>query len=325
MTMIVMHHIIVHGLGLAEFPIAVKTPNSLLAVELSYNAFLTIGVNAFVLISGYYGIKYKTKNLFSLFLQGLIYSVSIWYICHTFLGREGFISPVQYWFCVCYFALYLISPYINKSIADLADRQLIALTTIILFLLCIIGFAGNAHHVLGGGYGFVQILAMYITGRTINRFREFIGKIKIKHLLVLFAICYLGVLIPAFSLFHKCTAMSWNLFSYDNPLNIINACILFLLFSKIKIKIDWIRKISSHMLGVYMLHENGFSREFLKHIVLSLISNWEQALFFIPSLAVVIVILGIIIDIPIAIAINTVINHHLVRKVIGPIDRFVQI
>jgi len=116
------------------------------------------------------------------------------------------------------------------------------------------------------------------------------------------------------------------MFSYDNPLNIINACILLLLFIKIKIQINWIRNISSHLLGVYMLHDNEFIRnEFVKRMVPGLISNWEQALFLIPALAVTIVISGIIIDTPIAIVVNKIINHRLTKKATESIDKLVQI
>lgn len=326
MAMIAMHHIIVHGLGLSDFSIAAKTAEPLVRVELFYNSFLVIAVNAFVLISGYYGIKYKTKSLFSLFLQATIYSISIWYISHILLGIGGSISPVQYWFCVGYFALCLISPYVNKVIAELTNKQLIALTSIVVFLLCVIGFFGNAHHILGGGYGFIQLLSIYIIGRTISRFREVLWKIKGSFLLTAFAISYLGILIPAYLLFHSNMALSWNMFSYDNPLIIINACILLLVFTKIKIQISWIRNISSHLLGVYMLHDNGFIRnKFIIGMMPSFICSWQQALFLIPLIAAAILITGIVIDTPIAIIVNLITNHRLTRKVAESIDKFVQI
>ena len=109
--------------------------------------FLLVAVNCFVLISGYYGIKFKIKGLLSIYLTVLIYG-AIGYFLHLFIDDQHIgrsilyntifcISNSKMWFIPCYFSLYCISPILNSAIAVMTKKQylysLITLTIIVVY------------------------------------------------------------------------------------------------------------------------------------------------------------------------------------------------
>ena len=81
---------------------------------------LHIGVVCFVLISGYWGIKFSLKGFTKLFLYCSFYSILI-YAVAVILNPELFsialsiksIIPDQWWFIPVYLCLFLIAPIIN--------------------------------------------------------------------------------------------------------------------------------------------------------------------------------------------------------------------
>ena len=124
MLLIVMHHFSVHS-PFVEFTNALSVNR--LGIQ-----FMEIGgklgVNLFVLISGYFmctSKEFKVKKIIVLFLQILMYSVlcysviciatnqfSIREVLRTFLP----ITFVNWWFASTYFVLLFFTPFINKKL-----------------------------------------------------------------------------------------------------------------------------------------------------------------------------------------------------------------
>lgn len=123
MILIVVFHFSVHGGYYSES--AGTLPFNSVIIDL-FGLGGRLGVNIFVLISGYFLInsKFKPKKLLSLFIQVWFFSISI-YLIFLISGGISFtwgsflcnIFPVvtsQYWFITTYIGLYLLSPFINK-------------------------------------------------------------------------------------------------------------------------------------------------------------------------------------------------------------------
>lgn len=98
--------------------------------------FTNCGVNVFILISGYYGIKFKLKTLLNLLLMVSFYTllslVAVYFIDETeFSIRQmsGVILPFcgnhYYWFVTCYIMLYMFAPLINEGIESLRDKNML--------------------------------------------------------------------------------------------------------------------------------------------------------------------------------------------------------
>lgn len=103
------------------------------------NALVAVAVDCFVLISGYYGIKWKARSFFGLFFQTEFYSVVILALAILFFGYKFTIPsglfpffPKGLWFVHVYALLYLISPLLNRII----EKNELHKYSIILLLSC---------------------------------------------------------------------------------------------------------------------------------------------------------------------------------------------
>lgn len=100
-------------------------------------------VNLFVLISGFFMYKTKSRNLmkpFQLLSQVIIFSGGI-YLLKVLLGKAIF-SPVSFvkalipnnYFVILYIVLYFISPYLNIVFENLTEKKMREMV-VILFLI----------------------------------------------------------------------------------------------------------------------------------------------------------------------------------------------
>ena len=147
MLLIVAHHFSVHG-GF-EFAADTITLNRLWIQFIQIGG--KIGVNVFVLISGYFLVTApgnKTDKLLKLWLQIFTYSAVIFIV----FAAAGATSPSardiikaalpitfsQWSFASAYFVLYLLSPFVNKLLNALGKRDYRLLLCILTVCWCIV-------------------------------------------------------------------------------------------------------------------------------------------------------------------------------------------
>lgn len=100
-----------------------------------------VGVNCFVLISGYFGIQLRVKKLISLIFQIYFFSILsliIYLLCN---GVENTPSSIYIkslfpitnyiWFVPCYFLLMFFSPIINTWLQNTPPRKILLLAGLI--------------------------------------------------------------------------------------------------------------------------------------------------------------------------------------------------
>ncbi len=147
MVMILAHHIGVHsGFNLsADFPIINKA--WLQFIQMGGK----IGVNIFVLISGYFLItaeSLKYDKVIKLWLQLVTYSL-VMFALFVFLekvpfSKEGLLhcfSPITdatWWFASTYFVLFLLSPYLNIGLRAMSRSTYRRLLLLLTFCWCVI-------------------------------------------------------------------------------------------------------------------------------------------------------------------------------------------
>lgn len=145
MFLIVMYHFSDWG---GVININDNIPNKIVGCFL--NIFGNLGVNLFVLISGYFLInsKFKFKKLLRLIAEVFFYSVILYVVCiclkiTTFSIKEFIkvifpISYNMYWFATTYIGLYLISPFINKLLNTISRKEHKKLMYLLIILVSII-------------------------------------------------------------------------------------------------------------------------------------------------------------------------------------------
>lgn len=124
MIMIIMHHYVIHS-GFVNIPISL---NKLVTMMFSIGG--KVGVNLFIMISGYYILnsKIRIKKVLKIVFEVYFYSILILILACAFCREEvnakmiikSFlpITYELYWFVTPYIWLYILTPYITKFVED---------------------------------------------------------------------------------------------------------------------------------------------------------------------------------------------------------------
>jgi surface polysaccharide O-acyltransferase-like enzyme len=279
MLLILAHHFSVHG----GFNI-LKTSFTINRLWIQFLQFGgKIGVNIFVIITGYFLITskgIKISKVLKLWLQLFFYSVSI-YTLFVLTGVEvvsikGIIKNVlpviftRWWFASTYFVLYLLSPYINKILNSFSKREYHRFLALLTLFWCIIptfttnSFQSNPLIWSIYLYSLAGYMRLYGLLNTVKTGTCLLTSFVVSLLTYLSAVVFdlLGLKISAFS------EHATYFFEMQKLPILIISVLLFLGFSKLNIgSIKLINIVSSATFGVYLIHDNAYVREFLWQIL----------------------------------------------------------
>lgn len=145
-----------------------------------------IGVDCYVLISGYFLIKSKFswKKVISLIAEVWLYSVLTWFVLlimkqdikYSLINVLLPVSTRQYWFVTDYIALYILSPFINYGLEKLEKKNFLELIVVLILMFSIWELLPGEQ--LGGekGYSLYWLITVYCIGAYIRLYGE---KLKI--------------------------------------------------------------------------------------------------------------------------------------------------
>ena len=232
-------------------------------------------VNVFILISGYFGCesnKLALGKLIGLLIQTIVFSFLIELlvnIIHRSINVNQLIIsllPVNY-YVMLYVALMCMAPFINIIINKISIESLKHFVIILMCLNSIwptivdvmqeisgrefMGLSTISLFGSGNGYTIVNFILIYVVGAYIRK-TEFMQDCSKKKLLILLAmqVIVLGIwkkVLPN---------TAWQ---YSNPIVILEAIFVFLLFKKISIYSKFINKIAPASFSCYLIHEKLLS------------------------------------------------------------------
>lgn len=259
MFMIVIVHFTGHNIMSAANPVQLGEKNWWAANFLE--SFSECAVNCFVIISGFYGIKISLKKIVLFLLPILFYELVISIIYFGTYHHISF-SPFHYWFVRVFFALMLISPLLNKSLALLSKKQIqiILLLLLVFFVLPPISYISGNDHCISGNHGknLLIFVILYVIGYYLRN--HFIAKKPAWFYFLVYLILGSFLLFETFLLakvgyYKGSSSLSYN---YDNFLIVGMAVCLFLFFSKLNIKSKVVNWIAGSSFFVYIISENQF-------------------------------------------------------------------
>lgn len=235
-------------------------------------ALAIVGVNVFVLISGYFGIRLRIKGMVSLLFQAAFYTVGI-YLTLVALDLEPFqtkaflrtffpLDRSKEWFLPTYLSLMIFAPLLNSFIQKQSKQMLRNYLIFFYILSTLFGFLSDQLEVQYG-YSLISFCGIYLLGRYFRLYPEEINHYKTTTLIGI----YLGIsFAQSLALFAYgyvsgqsivANALTGKFLSYVSPLNILMAAALFLAFSRLKIESRAINWIASSTFAVYLIHCNG--------------------------------------------------------------------
>lgn len=255
MSMIVIYHIFVHGIS----PVYVGS-YSILTVW--YVPFI-FGVNLFILISGYYGIRLSWKSFLSLMWIIVFYKLFHLIVDTTCLGIhhawwEWIVKPLSApasgggWFVDIYILLMLVSPMLNKLLNGCSKGDLLKYSVIVLLLDMGYGFILNKHFD-PYGYSLIHFVCLYIIGYGLKSYQNVSVKDSWKvYILVVSCLLLANLLFPDNHWIVKFSN------SYASPFIVLGAIFLFLIFVRTNIAHHpFINFVAASMFPVYLIHEGG--------------------------------------------------------------------
>ena len=255
MLLIVFYHLSAYYLYL------IPHDTSLDSVLEAFLPTVHVGVILFVLISGYYTIKPSVSGLFKFLFIVFIYFVPLKFI-QCIHGHSNplnaflFITNTPYWFIRTYLYLYLVSPLLNKFLEQ-SDRKSKNMMLLVLAIIAVYFGTMQGDESLSDGKNLINFSFLYFLGNVIREYKE--QWIKVTQFYLWLAWLALNATIVCLLLcFAKETSMGslvwrWS-FPYCSPLLIVNASILFVLFSKWNFSSKAINFMASSMFAVYLIH-----------------------------------------------------------------------
>lgn len=304
MIMIMFHHFAYHGNFEWNF-------NEVTLPHLWYDFILMggkVGVDIFVLISGYFLIEnteklFQPKKLLKFWGQVVFYSIMT-YLLSVMLRLNAFeikqlikvCLPITYpgwWFASTYFMLYLIHPFLNKLLHELSKTEYQYLILMMVLCWSIIPTATTQLFESNSLLWFVTLygIAGYVNLYGGNQ------KLQSKHYFSLyFMVLIITYTVSTTFLFLGTKKEEWSthaidFFEIERLPILLMAITLFMGFVTLKMNYHkWINMIASATFGVYLIHDSSYIRYYLWTNIFK-INQYQDSTFLILYSILVVFIL----------------------------------
>lgn len=304
MIMIMFHHFAYHGNFEWNF-------NEVTLPHLWYDFILMggkVGVDIFVLISGYFLIEnteklFQPKKLLKFWGQVVFYSIMT-YLLSVMLRLNAFeikqlikvCLPITYpgwWFASTYFMLYLIHPFLNKLLHGLSKTEYQYL--ILMMVLCW-SIIPTATTQLFESNSLLWFVTLYGIARYVNLYGGN-QKLQSKHYFSLyFMVLIITYTVSTTFLFLGTKKEEWSthaidFFEIERLPILLMAITLFMGFVTLKMNYHkWINMIASATFGVYLIHDSSYIRYYLWTNIFK-INQYQDSTFLILYSILVVFIL----------------------------------
>lgn len=265
MLLVLITHADFKALGLPSQDVIIESPyTSFIAYFIE--AISVVAVNAFIFLSGWYGIRASRKKLFSLlfqiyFLQIIVYFIGIFFFDYQldiYKNAIALLTIKNYWFLQSYLILFFFAPILNTFL-DFNDKvHTSKILLILLFIQLVYGWLPFANNFswFDGGYSPYSFFLLYMIAGYVHRYVPY-EKITSCRYFIYFMV--LSLLISAISYFGDKYALPYMgggclMCYYSSPFVILSSSFLCLSFLTVNMKSNFINTLSKSALAVYVVH-----------------------------------------------------------------------
>lgn len=288
-----------------------------------------IGVNIFVLISGFFLIDKNNidkKKIIRFWINIFVYSICLYAILTPIYIKEFrftiFIKnfmPITakcWWFASTYFILYIFSPYLNRLINSFSKEEFIKVLVFLSIVWCLIPTLTQKDLECNNLLWFIYL---YMIAAFYKKYQHkkhiFNTKLLVGITIIIFT-CFI-VLITF------CDYNGYNyalMFGLQRVPTLIASCLLFVVFNRIQIKNNQlINKIAKTTFGIYLIHDHYIMQNILWTRIIDIRRIYENnsiLVFIVYSLvitAIVFIVCSIIESI--RIIIESLLERTIVNKI----------
>ena len=230
--------------------------------------FSIVGVNVFVMLSGWYGIRPRLVRFSELIFQILFFGVlclGVECVVTVNMPSKALLTVLMldtnaYWFVKVYIALYLFAPVLNLFVEHATRRQFEQVLLAVFAFMFLFGWLFKATTWLGEGYSLPWFMSLYLLARYMRVHRPWFTLFSRGTDLAV----YLGVVafltVAVFILRHY--NLGGILYFYCCPVVVLGAMYLLLFFSKLPSfggaagsLVNW---LGISALSIYLTHSSNF-------------------------------------------------------------------
>lgn len=242
MLMVLVIHYNVGTNGQTTHEMVMSEPLKFVGIA-SLKSLSFICVNCFIIISGYFGIRWKWKSLCNYLFQIAFWGGMI-HIIAVSLGMTNFsIQRIANnmllflvrgnWFFVSYLALYMLAPIMNAYIEKVETRQLGWMVLAFYSFQTLFGWIFKNCIEFSQGLTFVSFMGLYLLGAYLKRSDLNCFGWKSSRDLAMYA--GVGAICVIISMISNYIGFEKDIYSYISPLQILQTIYLFLFFKKIHV------------------------------------------------------------------------------------------
>lgn len=267
-----------------------------------------ICVNLFIIISGWFGIRFSWKGIGSILFQCSFYCILITVLFFTLdqpisrkiLFKELYIGDA-YWFVPSYIVLFILSPFINVAIKEMKEKEL---RIMIFLLLALELFYGWINDVCGyaNGYSPLSFLTLYIIGRYLKIYKiRFLEISSYKSFFIYLMIVFTSSILLFFGTLIVSSiqlSLQSKLCAYNSPFVILSSLYFFNIFRQISFNNKIINNMATSSFAIYLIHANPLTFPHFKKLIANVFINYNSYNAFIITiiLLLIISIFSILID-----------------------------
>lgn len=251
-------------------------------------------VNLFIIISGFFGLKFKISSFIHIFLillgiyipfslmDGYIIwnRISLIGVLQTLYNNVFFISKAGY-FVQCYLMLVFFSPILNSFVQNNSRRNVLLFVLLFWFIEFWFGCIQDIKDFgFNNGYSIIHFVLVYLMARTVALYKSDLLRIPPHIWWCGYAVCTI-ILTVMYG-----TGIKWD---YANPINIVSSFCLFmpfLSFSFYSRKINWIAK---HTFAVYIIQVTNPAYRFLTTNDIYMLNHFSYGIYLFSASAIILV------------------------------------
>lgn len=218
-----------------------------------------VGVNVFVLISGWFSIQIKKRSVLKLLNCCLFYAVvsSVFsLINHSFSIKQLLFISEANWFIAAYIGLMVLSPILNTYVENTNKKSLGISIFILLAFQTWYEFVPKLISNFQGGYSILSFCILYLIARYLRLYPLGGAFLKRSWLIYILLSILLMSLVSVVYLFgFKVDFLCGSLLKYNQPIVILSSICLFLFFTNIHLGSSLvINHLAKSCIAVLLLH-----------------------------------------------------------------------
>lgn len=224
------------------------------------NSIGVAAVNTFVLISGWFGIRYSTKGLLKFLFQFFFLLWLFWLVAllsglhETKSFIKNLLGTVDgYWFVFAYAGLYILSPILNLFAEKVSKQEFRNLLIVFYVFQCFYTWMTDMVNCFNG-YGIIFFCSLYLTARYIKMYPV---DVLTRHTKLIYLCAVLSIALVTVAGYYF-LGNALRMLRYDNPLVIVSAITVVIIFSRMSFYSRIINWLAASAFAVYIIHFHPF-------------------------------------------------------------------